>query len=67
MPLGPKEAPSCDTGPRSAVGNMSDCRHVSDCRSHTFVEVDYEISSTAILLPSTDSRKVFAVCARSTG
>ena len=27
-------------------------------RSHTFVEVEYEIISTAILLPSTDSRRV---------
>ena len=28
-------------------------------RSHTFVEIDHEIISTAILLPSTDSRRVF--------
>ena len=27
-------------------------------RSHTFVEIDREIISTVILLPSTDSRKV---------
>ena len=27
-------------------------------RSHTFVEIDHEIISTAILLPSTDSRRV---------
>ena len=27
-------------------------------RSHTFVEIDYEIISTAILLPSADSRRV---------
>ena len=26
--------------------------------SHTFVEIDHEIISTAILLPSTDSRRV---------
>ena len=26
--------------------------------SHTFVEIDYEIISTAILLPSADSRRV---------
>ena len=26
--------------------------------SHTFVEIDHEINSTAILLPSTDSRRV---------
>ena len=54
--------------PRSAVGNMSDCRYVSDCRtggyslilarSHTFMEADHEIISTAILLPSADSRRV---------
>ena len=28
-------------------------------RSHTFVEIDHEIISTAILLPSADSRRVF--------
>ena len=27
-------------------------------RSHTFVEIDHEIISTAILLPSTNSRRV---------
>ena len=27
-------------------------------RSHTFMEIDHEIISTAILLPSTDSRRV---------
>ena len=27
-------------------------------RSHTFVKIDHEIISTAILLPSADSRKV---------
>ena len=31
--------------------------------SNTFVEIDHEIISTAILLPSSDSK----VCARSTG
>ena len=50
------------TGPHNSVGNMSDCRYVSDCRSsgrefdpagsHTFAEIDHEIISTAILLPS---------------
>ena len=53
-------------GLRRAVGNVSDCRYVSDCRSrvtnsiqprsHTFVEIYHEIISTAILLPSADSR-----------
>ena len=56
------------TGPRSAVGNVSGCRYVSDCRSrgreldpgpvHTFVEIDHEIKSTAILVPSADPRRV---------
>ena len=42
-------------------------------RSHTFVEIDREIFSTVILLPSTDSFKKgccqlqVKVCARSTG
>ena len=46
-------------GPGSAVGNMSGYRCVSDCRSrglpvrsHTFLEIDHEIISTVILLPS---------------
>ena len=58
-----------DTGPRSAVGNVSGYRCVSDAdpgvassipaRYHTFVEIDHEIISTVILLPSTDySRRV---------
>ena len=47
---------------------MSDCTYMSDCRSrgrefdptrtHTFVEIDHEIISTVILLPSADSRRV---------
>ena len=42
-------------------------------RSHTFMEIDYEIISTVILLPSADSFKKghcqlqAKVCARSTG
>ena len=38
-------------------------------RSHTFVEIDYEIISTFILLPSAESFKKLQanVCARSTG
>ena len=42
-------------------------------RSHTFVEIDYEIISTSILLPSAESFKKDCcllqakVCARSTG
>ena len=31
---------------------------VFPARSHTFVEIDHEIISTAILLPSADSRRV---------
>ena len=52
-------------GPRSAVGNVSGYRCVSDCRSrgrefdhgpvpYTFVEIDHELISTVILLPSAD-------------
>ena len=42
-------------------------------RSHTFVEIDYEITSTAIFLPSAESfekdccQLQAKVCARSTG
>ena len=72
------------TGPRSAVGNVSGYGCVSDCRSrgrefvllaqyHTFVEIDHEIISTVILLPSTDLFKKGCcqlqakVCAQITG
>ena len=71
------------TEPRSAVGNVSGNRCESDCRfgvpssiparSHTFVEIDYELISTVILLPSAESFKKGCcqlqakVCARSTG
>ena len=76
----PKTGP---TGPRSAVGNVSGYRCVSDCRSrgrefdlgrsHTFVEIDREIISTVILLPSAYSFKKGCcqlqakVCAQITG
>ena len=72
-----------DTGPRSAVGNVSGNRCEPDCRfrgresipvrSHTFVEIDHEIISTVILLPSAESFKKGCCqlqakeCARSTG
>ena len=73
-----------DTWPHSAVGNMSGNRCESDCRSrgrefdpgavpYTFVEIDYEIISTVILLPSTESFKKDCcqlqakVCSQSTG
>ena len=71
------------TGPRSAVGNVSGnrCELTADpgvassipARSHTFVEIDHEIISTVILLPSAESFKKGCcqlqakVCARSTG
>ena len=67
---------------RSAVGNVSGNRFESDCRSrgassiparsHTFVEIDPEIISKVILLPSAESFKKGCcqlqakVCARST-
>ena len=64
-----KEFYGTHTGPRSAVGNVSGYRCVSDCRSrghefdpgrsHTFMEIDHEIISTVILLSSADhSRRV---------
>ena len=55
------------TGPRSAVGNVSGNRCMSDCRSRGrefdpssvpyFVEIDHEIISMVILLPSAESFK----------
>ena len=51
-----------------AASNVSGCRYVFDCRSsgrkmilarsRTFVEIDHEIYSIFILLPSPDSRRV---------
>ena len=71
------------TGPRSAVGNVSGYRCVSDCRSRGrefdpglvpyFREIDHEIISTVILLPSADLFKKGCcqlqakVCAQITG
>ena len=76
-------SPPHQTGPRSAVGNVSGYRCVSDCRSrgrewiparsHPFVEIDHEIISMVILLPSADSFKKGCcqlqakVCAQITG
>ena len=72
-----------NTGPCSAVGNVSGNICVSDCRSrardpipalfHIFVEINHKIISTAILLPSAESFKKGCcqlqakVYARSTG
>ena len=72
-----------ETGPRSAVGEClatdvslnADPGVVSSipARSHTFVEIDHEIISTVILLPSAESFKKGCcqlqakVCARNTG
>ena len=71
------------TRPHSAVGSMSGNRCQSDCRSkgqefepgmvRTFVEIDHEIISVVILLPSAESFKKGChqlqakVYARSTG
>ena len=55
----------CSTGPHSAISNVSDCRYVSGvvssipARSDTLAVIDHEIISTATLLPSADSRRVF--------
>ena len=50
------------TKPRRAVGNMSDCksrgRKLILARSHTFTEIDLEIISSAILLPSANPRRI---------
>ena len=80
----PKRKVHCiEIGPRSAVGNVSGnrCKLTVDpgvaslipARSRIFVEIDHEIISTVILLPSAESfKKGFCqlqakVCARSTG
>ena len=55
--------PNVRAGPRSSVGNVSGYRCVSDCRSRgrefysgpvPYVEIDHEMISTVILLPSAD-------------
>ena len=69
--------------PINAVGNVAGNRCQSDCspgvassipaRSQTFKEIEHEIISTVILLPSAESFKKGCcqlqakVCARSTG
>ena len=84
----PQQLQSCllpyqKQGPRSAVGNVSGNRCESDCRfrghgsiparSHTFVEIDHEIISTVILLPSAESfrkgccQAQAKICVRSAG
>ena len=54
-----------NAGPLSAVCKVSDCRsrgHEYDLAlSHTFVEIDCKIISTAILLPLADSRRVIVI------
>ena len=54
--------PSILTGPRRAVGNMSDHRSrgrdLIPALFHSFTEIDDEIISTAIFFPSTESRRV---------
>ena len=78
-----KAATLYTTGPRSAVGKClaTDASLTADpgvtssilARSNTFVEIDHEIISTVILLPSAESFKKGCcqlqakVCARSTG
>ena len=62
-------------GPCSVVGVRSECRYVSDCRSQgrefdlarsiTFMEIDHEIITMAILLPSAYSRRVLSVTSES--
>ena len=58
-----------NTGPPRAVGHMSVCRYMCltanpgvtnsiPVWSRTFAGIDHEINSTAILLPSADSRRV---------
>ena len=53
------------TGPRSAVGIMYDCRsrghEFNPGRSHTFMVIDHEIISMAILLLSAESRRVVVI------
>ena len=63
------------SGPRSAVGNVSDPGVASSIPvlSYTFVEIDHEIISTVILLPSAESfmkgccQLQAKLCARITG
>ena len=83
--IGYRSPLKCTTGPRSAIGNVSGnrCESGNRCdpglassipaRSHTFVEIDHEIISAVILLPSAESFKKGCcqlqakVCAQRTG
>ena len=77
-----KRVDLCRYGLRSPVGNVCGNSCESDCRSrgrefdpgrsYTFVEIDHEIISMVILLPSTESFKKGCqlqakVCAQSAG
>ena len=58
------------SGQRSVVTADSGVVSSIPARSHTFVDIYQEVISTAILLPSADSRRVVVtreVCAGSTG
>ena len=54
--FGPVTCLAADTGLTAHPGVASSI----PVRSHTFVGIDHEIISTAILLPSADSRRIVA-------
>ena len=47
-----------NSGPGCAVSNNPGVTSLIPARSHTFMEIDHEIISTAILLPFADSRRL---------
>ena len=57
-----------NAGRHSAFGNVSDCRAMGrkfdPGRFHTFLEIDHEIISRVILLPSAISIRVVVSCKR---
>ena len=71
-PTGPRRSVTCLATDASLTADPGVASSIP-ARSHTFVEIDHEIISTVILLPSAESFKKGCcqlqakVCARSTG
>ena len=57
-------APECVVQSVTCLTADSGVLSLIPARSHTFVEIDHEIISTASLLPSADSRRVVVSCKR---
>ena len=54
-----KEGPGCMEQSVTCQTEDPGVTSLIPAQSHTFVEIDHKITSTVILLPSTDSRRVW--------